>query len=101
MPVSKNEDLRPNTSKNIKDSKIMKGRAPSCLEFSMLDVDFVRLSSILCITQNGFHSKRNKRDSIKQNLKYIVRVGHRGLGADTFCLRKLAKHCFGKIWQKS
>ena len=51
----------------------------------MLDVYFVRLSLVLCVTENGFHSKRNKRDSMKQNLKYIVGVGHRGLGARTFC----------------
>ena len=38
----------------------------------MLDVYFVRLSLVLCVTENGFHSKRNKRDSMKQNLKYIV-----------------------------
>ena len=78
---------RPETKylKNYKRFKDHEGPRPSCLEFSMLDVAFVRLSSILCVTENGFLSKRNKRDSMKQNLKYIVGVGHRGLGANTFC----------------
>ena len=78
---------RPETKylKNYKTFKDHEGPRPSCLEFSMLDVYFVRLSLVLCVTENGFHSKRNKRDSMKQNLKYIVGVGHRGLGARTFC----------------
>ena len=71
--------------KNYKTFKDHEGPRPSCLEFSMLHVDFVGLSSILCVTENGVHSKRNKRDSMRQNLrKYIVRVGHRGLGAHTY-----------------
>lgn len=64
--------------KNYKRFKDHEGPRPSCLEFSMLDVAFVRLSSILCVTENGFLSKRNKRDSMKQNLKYIVGVEAQG-----------------------
>lgn len=33
FPVSENEDLRPNTPKTIKHSKIMKGRARHVLSF--------------------------------------------------------------------
>ena len=60
----------------------MKGRARHV--WSFLCSTYISFG-FLWFTENGFHSKRNKRDSMKQNLKYIVGVGHRGLGAHTFC----------------
>ena len=52
---------RPETKylKNHKRFKDHEGpRRPTCLEFSMPDVDFVRLSSILCVRERfSFESK--------------------------------------------